>query len=83
METLLLDLKAHGLRDRTVALVQNGSWGPVAAKQMSDILGSMKDIRLLDGTVTLRSALKPGQEDELEALVQAIVEDMKARFPQA
>ena len=82
METLLLDLKAHGLRDRTVALVQNGSWGPVAAKQMGDILGAMKDIRLLEGTVTLRSTLKPGQEEELNALVQAIVEDMKARFPQ-
>lgn len=80
METLLLDLKAHGLRDRTVALVQNGTWGPVAGKQMTDILSAMKDIRLLDGTVTLRSALKPGQESELDALAQAIVSDMKERF---
>lgn len=81
METLLLDLKAHGLRDRTVALVQNGTWGPVAGRQMADILSAMKDIRLLDGPVTLRSALKPGQESELDALAQAIAADMKERFP--
>ena len=76
METILLDLKAHSLQNRTVALVQNGTWGPTAGRQMADIFGAMKNIRLLDNPVTLRSALQPGQESELDALAAALAADL-------
>ena len=68
MEELLRDIAHHALQDRTVALIQNGSWAPASGKLMAQILGEMKNMELLEQTVTLKSALAPGQDQELEAL---------------
>ena len=57
MEHLLHELKAHNLSNRTVALMQNGSWGPNAGKQMRELLETMKNINILDGMVTFKSRL--------------------------
>ena len=67
MEELLRDIAHHALQDRTVALIQNGSWAPASGKLMAQILGEMKNMELLEQTVTLKSALAPGQDQELEA----------------
>ena len=76
MEHLLLELKAHNLQNRTVALMENGSWAPVAGKKMKEIFDSMKNIRLLDETVTIKSSLKEEQMAQVDALARAIVESM-------
>lgn len=68
METVLLDLKAHMLKNRTVALAENGSWGPTAGRQMRELLGTMKDMNVLEPTVSIRSALKDETRAQLEAL---------------
>ena len=72
METLLQDLRAHNLQNRKVALIENGSWAPTAAKQMREILESMRNITFLSEPVTLRSRLKPEQDGALDALADAI-----------
>lgn len=74
METLLLDLKAHALQDRAVALVENGTWAPAAGKQMREILGSMKNVRILEPVPTIRSALTPESRDALVALARQLAE---------
>ena len=76
MEHFLSELKAHGLQGRTVALVENGSWGVLAGKLMGEALSGMKNMHVLENKVTVKSALKEGQEAELEALAQAIWESM-------
>lgn len=73
METVLHDLKAHALQNRTVGLIQNGSWAPTSGKLMKDLFGQMKDIRLLEPTVGVLSAVKGAQMEQLEALADAIV----------
>ena len=74
METLLLDLKAHALQDRTVALVENGSWAPAAGKQMREILSSMKNMRILEPVPTIRSALAADTREALTALARQLAE---------
>ena len=77
MEHLLHELKAHNLSNRTVALMQNGSWGPNAGKQMKDLLEGMKNITILENMVTFKSRLKEEQNVDLDALADAIVASMK------
>ena len=76
METLLLDLKAHALQNRTVALIENGTWSAQSGRQMGDILSSMKNMTVLEGTVSLKSSVKEVQREELEALADALASDI-------
>ena len=72
MERVLSDLKAHALQNRTVTVIENGSWGMVAARQMKDMIAGMKNMEILEPTVSIKSSLKAGQEADIEALADAI-----------
>lgn len=72
MERVLSDLKAHALQNRTVAVIENGSWGMVAARQMKDMIAGMKNMEILEPTVSIKSSLKAGQEADIKALADAI-----------
>ena len=72
MERVLGDLKAHALQNRTVALMENGSWGLIAAKQMKEIISTMKNMEILEPSLSIKSSLKKGQEAEIEAMADAI-----------
>ncbi|QNM05720.1 FprA family A-type flavoprotein [Qiania dongpingensis] len=76
METLLLELKAHNLQNRTVAVIENGTWAPAAGRQMKEIISSMKNMTILSEELTIRSALKEEQLPQMEALVKAIAGSM-------
>lgn len=76
METVLSELKAHSLQNRTVAIMENGTWAPVAGKQMREIFAGMKNIELLEEGVTIRSAVKEAQEASLEALAEKIASSL-------
>ena len=71
------DLKAHNLQNRTVALMENGSWGVLSGKQMKEIIGSMKNMTILEQMVTVKSSLKESQIEELDSMADAIAESMK------
>ena len=77
MEHVLMDLKAHNLQNRTVALMENGSWGVLSGKQMKEIIGSMKNMTILEQMVTVKSSLKESQIEELDSMADAIAESMK------
>ena len=72
MEELLNDLAAHNIQNRTVAFVENGSWAPTSGGLMRKIMSGCKDMTILEETLTLKSSLKPQQEEQLDALINAI-----------
>lgn len=77
METVLSELKAHSLQNRTVAIMENGTWAPVAGRQMREIFAGMKNIELLEEGVTIRSTVKEAQEASLEALAEKIASSLQ------
>ncbi len=72
MEELLNDLAAHNIQNRTVAFVENGSWAPTSGGLMKKIISECKDMTILEETLTLKSSLKPEQDEQINALVNAI-----------
>lgn len=76
MENLLVDMKALAVQNKTVALMENGTWAPTTAKQMREKLAELKNVTILDTQITIKSAMAPEQEGQLEALADAIVASM-------
>ena len=74
MKDLIADMEALAVHDRTFALAENGTWGPLTVKLMRDRLSALKNCKIVDKTLTIRSALHPSQEAELEAFAAAIAE---------
>jgi len=73
MEEFLHHLKSKTYRKRTVALIENGSWAPVAAKTMRSMLEQMKDITVCDKVVTIKSAVKDSTVADMEALAEELL----------
>ena len=78
MDEALRDVAAHGLRGRTVAFIENGSWAPTSAKQMRELLAPCKDMTFLENTVTIRSRPAEAQREEIYALADAIKASLDA-----
>ena len=76
MEHFIHQMKHHGLKNRTVALMENGSWAPVAARKMDELLTGTEN-HVLGKKITLLSTLKRSQLQELEELADAILSSMK------
>ena len=76
MENLLSDMKALAVQKKTVALMENGTWAAMAAKQMRERLSELKEVTVLDTQVTIKSAMLADQRAELEAFADAIVQTM-------
>ncbi len=76
MENALHDIVAHNLQNRTIAVVENGSWAPTSGGLMRDLLGRLKNCTILEHGLTIKSSLKDGQMAELDELVADIVETL-------
>ena len=72
MEAFLSSLKLKGMQGRKVALVENGTWAPMAAKHMRAALDTMKNMQTLEQQVTIRSAMNAKNREELAELAQAL-----------
>lgn len=73
MEDFLHHLAAKNYQKRTVALMENGSWAPMAAKGMKELLEKMKEITLVEPVVTLRGVLKESDAPALNAMADALL----------
>ena len=73
MENLLTHLKTKSFQNRTVGLMENGTWAPMAAKLMRAELESMKNITLCENVVTIRSAANAAAEAQMDALAAELV----------
>ena len=76
MENLVHDIVNHNLQNRTIALVENGSWAPTAGGLMRAEFSKLKNCTILDETVTINSSLKEAQLESMDALAEAIVDSM-------
>ena len=77
MEELLRDIAAHGLQDRKMVLLENGSWAPASGKEMQKILQNLKGWSQMEETLTIRSALREDQTLQLERLATVLAKDVK------
>lgn len=75
MEEFLLHMKSKGFQKRTVGIMENGSWAPMAGKAMRAILETMKQITLAGPTVTIKSAVHEDTKQQMEALAEALVQE--------
>ena len=80
MENLLHDIAAHNLQNRKVALLENGSWGPVSGKLMKEMLSSLKGIEFLGDAVSIKSAPTASTREKLEELSDLIAKDIDPNF---
>lgn len=72
MEHFLNKLKDRNYKNRTMAIIENGSWAPSAARTMKEIIGNMENINLLDKIVTIKSAMKDNNVKELKELAEEL-----------
>ncbi|MEO2235881.1 FprA family A-type flavoprotein [Thomasclavelia ramosa] len=73
MENFLSDMITLSLKKRSVALLENGTWGALCAKHMSTKLETMKDMEIINEPITIKSTLKTEQVDDIDNLVTTIV----------
>ena len=73
MEVFLNRLAHKGYKNRTVAIIENGTWAPSAARKMKEILSTMKDINVIDKVVTIKSSMKDDTVVAMKELAKEIV----------
>ncbi len=77
MHNYLMDMKALNVQNRTVALIENGSWATKSGQLMGEFLDSMKGMNILDDKLSLVSSMKEDNVVDMDALVDSVIESMK------
>ena len=73
MEDFLYHLKMKNYQNRKVGIIENGSWGPIAGKLMTDYLAAMKNIQICDKKITIKSAMNAENKQEMTELAEVLV----------
>ena len=73
MEKFLRHLKHKNFQNRTVGIIENGSWAPAAAKNMQEILEQMKDITIVEPIIHIKTTMSKENEEEMKELAKAIL----------
>lgn len=68
LENLILDLKAHNLQNRKIAIIENGTWAATAGKRIEEIFTQMKGCEIVEPKITIKSAVKNEDLAELKTL---------------
>ena len=79
MRTFIEHLTERNYQNRTVAIIENGSWAPQAAKVMTGLLANSKNITFAQTTVRIKSALNDESKAQIEALASELCKDYMAR----
>ena len=78
MHHFILDLTERNFQNKTVALIENGTWAPMAGKVMKSMLEKCKNLDIID-TITIKSALTPENREQIEALAKELSKDYIAK----
>ena len=78
MHNYLMDMKALNLQKRKVAIMENGSWAVKSGTRMQDFLEGMKQMEVLDTKLTISSALRYENLEEMDAFAERILESVQA-----
>lgn len=73
MEKFLRHLKHKNYQNRTVAIIENGSWAPAAAKNMKELLEQMKEIKIVEPIIHIKTTMSKENEEEMKKLAQNII----------
>ena len=73
MEDFLHHLKSKNYQNRKIGIIENGSWAPSAAKTRRGILDGMKNIRIAEPAVTIKSVMKDADIPKMEELAEAVI----------
>ena len=79
MREFINHLTERNFRNKTIGLIENGSWAPMAAKTMRKMLEGCKNIEFTDTTVTITSALNEKSSEQIEALAEELCKDYLAQ----
>ncbi len=79
MREFITHLTERNFQNRTIGIIENGSWAPMAARVMKGMLEKSKKLTLAEPTVTIRSALNAESGEKLEALANNLCQDYLAR----
>ena len=79
MEALIADLTAHNIQNRTVAIIENGSWAATSGSLIRERLSKCKNMNIIEDMVSIRSGLKADQLSDIEAMADGII----ASFPES
>jgi len=79
MESVVNDLVSHNIQNRTVAIIENGSWAATSGELIREKLEDCRNINILDSAISLKSSLKPSQLAEVDMLADAIAATFPAR----
>lgn len=83
MREFINHLTERGFKNRTVGLIENGSWAPLAAKIMRGMLEGCKNITWLDGVVTVKSAMTEANREEISKMAEELCREYAALSPAA
>lgn len=72
MRSFISTLKEHNYQNRKIALIENGTWSPMANKVMKEMLEGLKDIHILENNLTIKSSFKSEDEDKLNKLIEEL-----------
>ncbi len=73
MKTFLDHLVEHNFQNKTVALIENGSWAPNAIRVMREILAKARNIEILEGQITILSALNADNKKQINSLADELL----------
>ncbi|MCF0229897.1 MAG: FprA family A-type flavoprotein [Parasporobacterium sp.] len=73
MSDFLHHICIKNYQNRTIGIIENGSWAPSAARTMKGIMAELKDITYIDPVVTIRGALKESDTEALNALADSML----------
>ena len=79
MRTFLEHLVERGYKKRTIAIIENGSWAPMAAKTMKAILEPCKELKYTNASVKIMSAMNEENKQQIEAMAEELCEEYEAR----
>ena len=82
MKTFINKLTERNFQNKTVGLIENGSWAPLAAKTMKDMLANCKDIRYINPTVRIMSSLNDESKEKLNQLAGELTKEYLAQNPE-
>lgn len=82
MRTFIEHLTERGYQNRTIGLIENGSWAPLAAKVMKDLFAASKNINWLNTTVKIKSAPNAENKEQIKAMAEELCRDYIARSDQ-
>lgn len=78
MHTFIEDLRERNFQNKTIALIENGSWAPLAAKIMRDLLGKCNNLTFLDPVVKIHSSLSENNHAEIDKIVELFTREYVA-----